>query len=54
MSLSHSVAENCHDSSTAYETIAACALAQIHPIPSGTKLRHTGEQSSHPQDFLYN
>lgn len=25
----------------------ACALAQIDPIPLGTKLRHTGEQSSH-------
>lgn len=48
MSLARSVAANCYDRSTAYETITARALAQIYPTPSGTKLRHTDEQSSHP------
>lgn len=47
-SLPHLVAANCYDSSTAYKTTVASALAQINPIPSGPKLTHIGEQPSHP------
>lgn len=46
ISLPRSVAANCYDSSTAYKTSSMCPGSD--PIPSGTKLRHTGEQSSHP------